>query len=133
VLIGNWLPVPLLAQGIIWVTLEAVAISGFAVLQPAFVAEITDYDETLTGQRREGAYYATWGLFDQVVTGVASALLPLLLLLGRSRSDPHGPLGVRMVGIMGGALMFTAFLIFLRYPLRHRQDAEQGLSVTAVG
>jgi len=133
VLIGDWLPVPLLAQGITWVTLEAVAISGFAVLQPAFVADITDYDETLTGQRREGAYYATWGLFDQVVTGAASALLPLLLLLGRSRSDPHGPLGVRMVGIVGGALMFAAFLIFLRYPLRHLQDTEQGLSAAAVG
>lgn len=118
-LIGRWLPGSLKAQGIIWVILEAVAVSGAVVLSPAFAAEITDHDAMLTGQRREGVYYATWGVLDQVVTGAALALLPLLLLLGRSPSDPHGPLGVRMVGVVGGALMLAAFLCFLRYPLRH--------------
>lgn len=116
-LIGDWLPVSLLAQGIVWVTLQAIGVSGFAVLHSVFIAEITDHDETLTGQRREGAYHATWGLLGHIITGVASALLPVLLLLGRSRSDPHGPLGVRMVGIVGGILMFVAFLTFLHYPL----------------
>lgn len=121
ILIGDWLPVPLLAQGIIWVTLQAIGISGFAVLQPAFIAEVTDYDEALTGQRREGTYYAAWRVLDHVIIGAASALLPLLLLLGRSRSDPHGPLGVRMVGVVGGAFILIAFLLFLHYPLRHRK------------
>lgn len=122
--IGDWLPVPLWVQGIIWVTLEAIAMSGAVMLPSAFAAEITDHDETLTGQRREGTYYATWGLLGQVVSGTAAALLPLLLLLGRSSSDPHGPLGVRMVGVVGGAMMLAAFLLFLRYPLRHRQDKQ---------
>ena len=103
------------------------------MLLPSFVAEITDHDERLTGQRREGAYYAVWGLFDQIVTGAALALLPLLLLLGRSHSDPLGPLGVRMVGIVGGMLMFAAFLAFLRYPLRRRQDAGRELSAAVGG
>ena len=124
-LISDRLPVALKVQGIVWAILEAVAISGAVMLPSAFVAEITDYDERLTGQRREGAYYATWGLLDHVIGGSASALLPLLLLLGRSRSDPHGPLGVRMVGVIGGALMFAAFLSFLRYPLRHRRDERE--------
>lgn len=124
-LIGDWLPVPLKVQGVFWVILEAVAVSGAVMLPSAFVAEITDHDESLTGQRREGAYYATWGFLDNIITGVASALLPLLLLLGRSRSDPHGPLGVRMVGVAGGIMMFAAFLVFLRYPLRHRQADQE--------
>lgn len=124
-LISDWLPVPLKAQGITWAVLGAIVVSGAVVLSPAFAAEITDYDERLTGQHREGAYYATWGLLDHVIGGSASALLPLLLLLGRSRSDPHGPLGVRMVGVIGGALMFAAFLSFLRYPLRHRRDERE--------
>jgi GPH family glycoside/pentoside/hexuronide:cation symporter len=120
-LIGDWLPLSLQAQGMIWIALEAIAMSGVTMLPPAFGAEITDYDETLTGQRREGTYYATWGLLDQVINGVAAALLPLLLLLGRSHSDPHGPLGVRSVGVVGGVLMLVAFLIFMRYPLRKRE------------
>ncbi len=119
-LIGDWLPLPLKAQGIIWIVLQSVAMSGVTMLPPAFGAEITDYDATLTGQRREGTFYATWGLLDQVINGAAAALLPLLLLLGRSHSDPRGPLGVRMVGAIGGIMMLIAFLIFRHYPLRHR-------------
>jgi GPH family glycoside/pentoside/hexuronide:cation symporter len=119
-LIGDWLPLPVGLQGLTWITLEALALSGVVILTPAFTAEITDYDETLTGQRREGAYYSAWGLLDEVINGAALTLLPFILLLGRSHSDPHGPLGVRMVGLIGGILLFGAFLIFLRYPLRER-------------
>ncbi|MGC9395591.1 MAG: MFS transporter [Anaerolineae bacterium] len=117
-LIGDWLPFPLMTQGIVWVLLQSVALSGVTMLPMAFGAEIADHDATLTGQRREGLYYATWGLLDQVANGVVAALLPLLLLLGRSRSDPNGPLGVRMIGIVGGLSMLIAFFIFLRYPFR---------------
>lgn len=122
--IGDWIPLPLKTQGIIWITLQAVAMSGVTMLPPAFGAEITDYDEELTGQRREGTYYATWGLLDQAINGVASAVLPLILLLGRSRSAPRGPLGVRIVGLLSGAMMIAAFFIFLKYPFRHTPPVE---------
>ncbi|MCP4539964.1 MAG: MFS transporter [Chloroflexi bacterium] len=127
-LIGDWIPLPLNIQGVIWITLQAIAMSGVTMLPPAFGAEIVDHDETLTGQRREGTYYATWGLLDQVINGLTAALLPLLLLLGRSRSDPRGPLGVRMIGIVGGILMFTAFVIFIKYPLKG--DSDDSLKAT---
>ncbi|MBN1657687.1 MAG: MFS transporter, partial [Anaerolineae bacterium] len=117
-LVGDWLPIPLKTQGIAWVTLQAVALSGVIVLPRAFGAEIVDLDEKLTGLRREGTYYAMWGVLDQVVNGVIAAALPLLLLVGRSQLDPHGPLGVRLVGLLGGGLLFVGFLIFARYPLR---------------
>jgi hypothetical protein len=45
--------------------------------------------------------------------------LSLLFWLGRSQADVHGPLGVRLTGLIGGALMFAAFLLFFKYPLRH--------------
>jgi len=118
-LIGDWLPIPLLAQGLIWISLQAVAMSGITMLPQAFAAEITDYDETLTGQRREGAYYSAWSLLGQVISGVAALALSLLFLLGRSQVDPNGPLGVRLTGLIGGGLMFVAFLLFFKYPLRH--------------
>ena len=118
-LIGPWFPIPLMVQGVTWMTLEAVAMSGVIMLPQAFAAEITDYDETVTGQRREGAYYSAWSLLDQVVNGLAGAILPLLLLLGRSRTDVNGPLGVRLTGLIGGVLLLAAFVIFQRYPLKH--------------
>jgi len=125
-LIGDWFPIALKIQGLIWITLQAMAMSGVVMLPPAFGAEIVDHDAELTGQRREGTYYAFWGFLDQVINGLVSLMLPLLLLLGRSRSDPHGPLGVRMVGVIGGVMLFVAFLIFLRYPLRKRSFPQGG-------
>ena len=116
--IGSWIPIPLMAQGIVWMTLEAIAMSPVIMLPQAFAAEITDYDETVTRQRREGAYYSAWSLLDQIVNGLAGAILPLLLLLGRSHADAHGPLGVRLTGLIGGILLFAAFAIFQRYPLK---------------
>ncbi|GAB4540579.1 MAG: MFS transporter [Anaerolineae bacterium] len=124
-LIGDWLPLPLAAQGGIWITLEATALSGVMILAPAFTAEVTDYDAALTGQRREGAYYSAWGLLDEIINGAALTVLPLFLLLGRSHSDPHGPLGVRLVGLAGGILLLAGFLIFLRYPLRDQPASSE--------
>ena len=118
-LIGPWLPIPLLAQGLIWIAMQAVAMSGITMLPQAFAAEITDYDEKITGQRREGAYYSSWSLLGQVISGVAAMVLSLLFLLGRSQADTNGPLGVRLTGLIGGVLMFAAFLLFFKYPLRH--------------
>ncbi|HEY9153026.1 MAG TPA: MFS transporter [Anaerolineales bacterium] len=113
--ISDSIPVPLLWQGIIWICLEAMALSGAQVLPSAIVAEFTDTDAQTTGQRREGSYYATLGLLDQASSGLASSLLPLFLLLGRSNADAHGPLGVRLLGLAGGLAMFIAFLIFRKY------------------
>jgi GPH family glycoside/pentoside/hexuronide:cation symporter len=121
-LIGPWLPIPLIAQGIIWILLQSIAMSGITMLPQAFAAEITDYDEQLTGQRREGAYYSAWVLLGQLIGALAGAVLPLLFLLGRSQSDVNGPLGVRLTGLIGGALMLISLFVFWRYPLRHLSD-----------
>ncbi len=113
--IGDSIPVPLLWQGVIWICLEAIALSGAQVLPNAIAADIADADARATGQHREGSYYSTLGLLDQASSGLASFLLPLFLLLGRSNSDTHGPLGVRLLGLAGGLALFAAFLIFRKY------------------
>ncbi|MBI5952516.1 MAG: MFS transporter [Chloroflexi bacterium] len=118
-LIGPWFPVPLMVQGIIWVALQSIAMSGITMLPQAFAAEVTDHDEKTTGQRREGAYYSSWVLLGQLIGAVAALILPLLFVLGRSQSDLNGPLGVRLTGPIGGTLMLVSLLIFLKYPLRH--------------
>jgi GPH family glycoside/pentoside/hexuronide:cation symporter len=128
-LIGPWFPISLLAQGIIWILLQSIAMSGVTMLPQAFAAEITDYDEKLTGQRREGAYYSAWVLLGQLIGALAGAALPLLFLLGRSQSDVNGPLGVRLTGLIGGALMLTSLIVFWRYPLRTLSNQSGSLGV----
>jgi hypothetical protein len=70
-------------------------------------------------------YFAVIKVFDQTLMGLASFGLPLFLLLGRSRLDPQGPLGVRLIGLASGGLMLLAFLCFSRYITfknRHTND-----------
>ena len=120
-LMGEWMLISLRAQCVSWAILQAVAISGVVVLSSAFIAEITDDDEGKTGQRREGVYFAVMKVLDQLFSGVAMFLLPIILLLGRSQFSPRGPLGVRMTGVVAGILMFVGFLVFLRYPIKTNQ------------
>ncbi len=116
-IIGNWIPIPLLAQGIIWIVIQSAGLAGAQVLPSAIAAEITDDDERRTGQRREGSFYSAWGLIGQVASGLATAAIPLFLLLGRSQFDPQGPLGVRLLGLAGGGLLLASFWVFRRYKL----------------
>ncbi len=117
-LIGDWLPVPLMIPGLVWVTLEASVLSGSSTLEEAFIAEIIDHDAEMTGQRREGAYYAALEFVERIVYSTVAMVPPILLVLGRGQTGSRGPLGVRIVGLLGGGLSFVAFLLFRHYPLR---------------
>lgn len=117
-LVGDWLPIPLLFAGIIWIVLEAVALSGATTLHPTFVADIVDEDARQIGQRREGAFYAASEFIERIVYGIAGALLPLILLLGRTSAGAYGALGIRIVSVVSGAFLLGAYLLFRHYPLR---------------
>ena len=113
-LIGDWIPIPLIAQGILWIVLQSASLAGTQILPSAMIAEITDQDEAVTGHRREGSFYSVWGLLNQVSSGLGMTIIPLFLLLGRSRSDPNGPLGVRLLGVLGGVILLISFFIYQR-------------------
>jgi GPH family glycoside/pentoside/hexuronide:cation symporter len=119
-LIGDQIPISLFAQGILWIVLQSISLAGAQILPSAMAAEITDHDEVLTGQRREGSFYSVWGLLNQAASGLAAGIIPLFLLLGRSRLDPNGPLGVRLLGLAGGILLLVSFLVFGGYNLEKR-------------
>jgi len=123
ILIGDWIPIPLLAQGILWVVLQSASLAGVQILPSAMIAEITDNDERLTGQRREGSFYSVWGLLNQASSGLGLTIIPLFLLLGRSKLDPQGPLGVRLLGVFGGLLLLVSFWIFHYFKLdKNKQE-----------
>jgi len=123
ILIGDWIPIPLLAQGILWVVLQSASLAGVQIIPSAMIAEITDNDERLTGQRREGSFYSVWGLLNQASSGLGLAIIPLFLLLGRSKLDPQGPLGVRLLGVFGGLLLLVSYWVFHYFKLdKNKQE-----------
>ncbi len=115
---GDWLPVPPFIPGALWVILEAVVMAMNLTLESAFIAEIIDRDAEVVGQRREGMYYATLDSADSIVYSVVGVIPPLLMLLGRSHTDPSGPLGIQMTGVLGGILALLAVLTLRLYPVQ---------------
>jgi MFS family permease len=103
-LISDSTPIPLLAQGILWMVLQAASLAGAMALPGAVTAEIGEGNQSAFGN-----------LVDQLASGLALAIIPLFLLLGRSQFDSQGPLGVRLLGLAGSLFLLSAFLIFGRY------------------
>ena len=132
-----YLPVIFFAGLIPWVPLsaQALAIAFFAgfpmagvnLLPKAITADITDYDEILTGMRREGIYYAAQNLFEKIGSSFAPLIMGAVLLLGRTAEDP---LGIRMVGPVAGLIALAGFWMSTYYRLPDTVTRE---SVAAAG
>lgn len=76
------------------------------------ISDVIDDDSRQTGQRREATYLGA----ASFVEGVATSFAPLLVvLLGLAGHLPGHTLGVRLAGVLGGALILAAYFVFRRY------------------
>jgi len=114
--IGHWPVLPPVGQGFVIFGLAALPLSISLVLYRPIVADVIDYDERLTGFRREAMYNGMEGL----ITKSASALAAILItqLFYHFGNTVENPLGIRLVGPVGGFMTILGFLIFLRYPIK---------------
>jgi GPH family glycoside/pentoside/hexuronide:cation symporter len=56
-----------------------VASGGLDVIMPSLQADVIDWDELRTGERKEGVYFAAWHLAEKMALGVAAAVTGLAL------------------------------------------------------
>jgi GPH family glycoside/pentoside/hexuronide:cation symporter len=59
--------------------LGGVAAGGLDVMMPSLQADVIDWDELRTGQRKEGVYFAAWHLAEKMALGAAAAVTGLAL------------------------------------------------------
>jgi GPH family glycoside/pentoside/hexuronide:cation symporter len=52
---------------------------GLDVIMPSLQADVIDFDELRTGERKEGVYFAAWHLAEKLALGVAAAVTGLAL------------------------------------------------------
>ena len=105
-LIGGNIPVALPVQGVVWIVLQSASLAGAQALPGALTAEMGVGDQSMAGN-----------LIDQVASGVALAIIPLFLVLGRGQFDAQGALGVRLLGAAGGVMLLAAFVVFGKYQI----------------
>jgi GPH family glycoside/pentoside/hexuronide:cation symporter len=77
-------------------------------------ADVIDQDSGRTKQRREATYLGAQGFVETIATSVALPVLVLLRFLGDTRGHS---LGVRLVGPVGGLIVFAGWLLFRAYRL----------------
>ena len=77
------------------------------VILPSLQADVIDWDELRTGERKEGVYFAAWHLAEKVALGVAAAVIGAAL--GASGFAPNQ--------VQGEATLLTLRALLSLFPL----------------
>lgn len=86
--------------------------AAFLVLSRVVLTDVMDFDEKLTGFRREAMYNGIEGLITKLAAGIAPMLVALNFVLFNLEN------GVLTAFAMDAAIAFVAFLVFIPYPIR---------------
>jgi GPH family glycoside/pentoside/hexuronide:cation symporter len=116
---------------LLWVLPLLLGVGGGcgAVVAPSIQADVIDWDELATGERKEGAYLAVWNL----VRKGAAAITPMLagFVLAATGYVPNEPQSettqqamLALLGILPGACYAVGTVLFLRFQLNEPEHAE---------
>lgn len=103
--------------------------AGGYALPASIVADIIDYDELQTGQRREGAFFGFWTLIMKMMGALAIAAVGFGLdAIGYQPNQQQTEatlVGLKMLyGPVPACFLLLSLLIFLRFPLTRESHAE---------
>ena len=110
-------PISPKAQIYTLVLLAAFPLASLGILPNAILAEIAEKDSNVTGENREGMFFAVKFLFVKLGQTLGIALFAFLTIYGK---DPGHDLGLRLNGICGFVLCLFALLFFTRF--REKRD-----------
>lgn len=92
--------------------LAAPPFAALNILPNAILAEVIEEDVQLTGENKEGIYYAVRYFFVKIAQTFGVSLFAMLLIYGK---DPGNDFGIRLTGILGFILCLIAGTVFLRF------------------
>jgi GPH family glycoside/pentoside/hexuronide:cation symporter len=109
--IGFLPAMPKFAQSLLLLAL-ALPLAGLFVFPQALLADIIDFDEQRTGERREAVYYGMLATLQKTGLGLAAATFAIVLaVFGKTADDP---LGIRLIGPVAGVCTLIGWAIFVR-------------------
>ena len=117
----------------IWLMYAVVVIVGVGggcgqVMGPSIQADVIDWDEWHTGERKEGAYFAVWNFMRKTAYGLSAMMVGYLLTAvdfvpnaEQSEATLQGMKAV--IGFLPGACYCLGFLLLLRFRLDETEHA----------
>ncbi len=107
--------------------LGVVSACGF-VVAPSIKADVIDYDEYQTDQRKEGAYLAAWSFVQKSAAALAAMLLGFVLQLvgdtpGEEQTGPTRFAIMALISFVPGVAYLVAAVVFGRFRLDEAEHA----------
>jgi GPH family glycoside/pentoside/hexuronide:cation symporter len=87
-------------------------LAALGILPNAILAEIADRDARVTGENREGMFFAVKFLFVKLAQTLGLGLFAYLTIYGK---DPGNDFGLRLNGVCGFVLCLVALIVFSRF------------------
>lgn len=110
-----------LFQTAIVVALMGVAVAGFMSLPFAVLSDVVDYDEQLTGRRREAIFFGFQGTFQKLTLGISGYTFGRLGYTYAGGESVVSVSGLRLLAALAGIGCLIGFFLFLPFPLRERK------------
>ena len=115
----------------IWIyAFSAGAAAGCAaVVAPAIKADVIDYDEYATGERKEGAYLAVWNLVRKSSASVTAFVTGIALQLAGFEPNVEQTETAQLVmravfGLLPAACYVIGAVLFLRFRFNETEHSE---------
>jgi GPH family glycoside/pentoside/hexuronide:cation symporter len=114
-LVGGTTALPLAVHAFLLVILIGSMLGGYLIVIYAMMGNVVDYDEMLTGRRREAIYYGTFSFAIGLGSSLGALVLPMLYkTLGYTHENP---LGVRAAFLVMAFFVVIGYFIFQKYRL----------------
>jgi GPH family glycoside/pentoside/hexuronide:cation symporter len=104
-----------IVQAMLIFPIAAIPLGGMFTAVLGIIADLTDYDQLKSGQRREAIYYGIYGIVRK--TGWALCSLILAGVFSAFGYSGENPLGVRVVWLVCALSCFIGLLVFTPYKL----------------
>ncbi len=126
------------AGPLIWILSFTLGFAGGcgAVVAPAIKADVIDYDEYMTGERKEGAYLAVWNLVRKSAGAVTAFITGMVLQFydfqPNVEQTEEAKLAIRaLFGLLPAACYIIGTLLFARFSFNEKEHAEVRAALAA--
>jgi GPH family glycoside/pentoside/hexuronide:cation symporter len=96
------------------------------IIPPSIKSDVIDYDELMTGDRKEGSYFAAWNLVQKLASGAAIGISGLALqVVGYEANAVQDPTTTSAMLLLFAGVPLLLHLIAVPLLLRLRLDARE--------
>jgi GPH family glycoside/pentoside/hexuronide:cation symporter len=114
-----------MVQAMLIFPIAAIPLGGMFTAVLGIIADLTDYDQLKSGQRREAIYYGIYGIVRK--TGWALCSLILAGVFSAFGYSSENPLGVRVVWLVCALSCLIGLVLFIPYTLGDTKEETQNL------